>query len=325
MIEKRLERIVRPATPEERKRHAEIRRQITQEVPPVQHTAMSLFYDPRDDASHEARGSQILYWLDDLGAQPLLDARPDSAGFLFAGARSIEDYRALVAERPLIRDRPDERAPLLRLDSVLNALSQSGASVPMPRTWELPLDAPLPADLRFPLFVRTTHTSLKLGGRISRVRNATELETEAAELRRVLGWNALLLAREWLDLAEAGKGAHGPIPQEIRIWIVDGKPFAWSFHYLNVLRDPTGFPPSVEDLQTLVVLAEQVGSVFRSRCVVADFAKLLHGEWIFIEAGPGSCAGTAHEAVFKAVAMRLRGDKPHFASDSVGGLLMEAK
>jgi hypothetical protein len=29
---------------------------------------MELFYDERDDAAQEARGSQILYWLDDLGA-----------------------------------------------------------------------------------------------------------------------------------------------------------------------------------------------------------------------------------------------------------------
>jgi hypothetical protein len=39
---------------------------------------MQLFYDERDDKFHEARGSQILYWLDDLGAKPLTEAQPDS-------------------------------------------------------------------------------------------------------------------------------------------------------------------------------------------------------------------------------------------------------
>src|SRR3954452_1962162 len=162
---------------------------------------MELFYDERDDAAHEARGSQLLYWLDDLGARPLREARPDDRGFLFAGARPIEDYARLVSRYPFLRDRPDERAPLLRLDSVLDALAAAGADVPTPRTWRLPLDAPPPPDLTFPLFVRAAHTSLKLGGRISRVRGRAELEAEAAELRRVLGWDALLLARAGHDLA----------------------------------------------------------------------------------------------------------------------------
>ena len=47
---------------------------------------MHLFYDDRDDASHEARGSRILYWLDDVGAKPLSEARADEEGFVFAGA-----------------------------------------------------------------------------------------------------------------------------------------------------------------------------------------------------------------------------------------------
>ena len=32
---------------------------------------MKLLYDSRDDPYHERIGSQILYWLDDLGAVPL--------------------------------------------------------------------------------------------------------------------------------------------------------------------------------------------------------------------------------------------------------------
>jgi hypothetical protein len=187
---------------------------------------MQLFYDPRDDPHHERIGSQILYWLDDLGASPLNEAEPTSEGFVFAGARPIEDYRQLVARLPLVRDRPAERAPLLRLDTVLAALDRAGVRVPSPRTWILPLDAPLSDDLTFPLFVRTAESSWKKGGHIARVRTPKELEAEAAELRCALGWDATILAREWLDLAPAGQGRYGPVPQEVRTWVVDGVPCA---------------------------------------------------------------------------------------------------
>jgi hypothetical protein len=280
---------------------------------------MHLFYDPRDDRYHEKRDSRILYWLDDLGAKPLDEAGPEDKGFLFAGARPLADYRRLVTDRPLIRDRPEERAPLLRLDSVLKTQERAGVHVPTPRTWFLALDATLPDDLTFPLFVRTAESSWKLGGKISRVNNPKELEDEAEAQRRALGWDALILAREWVDLAEAGEGRYGPMPQEVRVWVVDGVPFAWSFHYLNVLKQPKGFPPSPHDLFELRQLASQVGSAFRSRLIAADFARLRKGGWCFIEAGPGSCAGTEHEAVFKGVASRLLGSDDVPRADPVGG------
>jgi hypothetical protein len=282
---------------------------------------MQLLYDPRDDAYHERIGSQVLYWLDDLDAVPLGEADPSAEGFLFAGARPIEDYRDLVARLPLVRDRPGEREPLLRLDTVLEALEKHGVRVPTPRTWILPLDAPVPEDLTFPLFVRTAGSSWKRGGHISRVRTAAELGDEAALLRRALGWDATVLAREWLDLAPAGEGRYGPLPQEVRTWIMDGVPFAWSFHHLHILPRPCGFPLSAEDLKTLRDLAGEVGSAFGSRLVVADFARGVDGRWWFFEAGPGSCAGTGHEAVFKAVARRLRGEEPGLQGDAVGGPL----
>ena len=284
-------------------------------------SAMHLFYDQRDDASHEARGSKVLYWLDDLDARPLCQAKADDTGFVFAGARPIDDYRRLTTKYTAIRDRPDERAPLLRLDDVLDAMTRAGVDdVPSPRTWRLPLDAELPADLTFPLFVRTAFSSLKLGGHISKVRTRAQLESEMRELRRALGWDALILARAWCELAPAGRSVYGPVPQEVRTWIVDGTPHAWSFHYLNVVAEPQGFPPSAADLQTLKSLARRVGSVFSSRLVVADFARDARGDWIFIEAGPGSCAGTAHEQVFKSVASLLCGAHDSFTSDATGGV-----
>ena len=282
---------------------------------------MRLLYDARDDAYHERLGSQILYWLDDLGGLPLNEANPTEEGFLFTGARPIEDYRGLVAHLPLVRDRPQEREPLLRLDTVLECLNRAGVRVLMPRTWVLPLDDPLPEDLTFPLFVRTAESSWKKGGQISRVETAAELEAEAAVLRRALGWDATILAREWLDLADAGEGRYGPIPQEVRAWVIDGVPFAWSFHHLHVVPRPQGFPPQPGDLRTIRLLAGQVGETFRSRLVVADFARGVDGRWWFIEAGPGSCAGTGHEAVFKAVARKLRGEETALAESAVGGRL----
>lgn len=282
---------------------------------------MQLFYDPRDDRYHERIGSRILYWLDDLGASPLTEAAPDTEGFLFAGARPVGDDRELVARVPVLRDRPEEREPLLRLDTVLQILDRANVAVPAPRTWVLPLDAPLPRDLSFPLFVRTAETSWKKGGHISRVRNVRELEAEAEVLRRAIRWDATILVREWLDLATAGEGVYGPVPQEVRVWVVDGVPSAWSFHYLNRLACPRGFPPASEELASLRTVARAVAAPFRSRLIAADFARLRHGGWSFIEAGPGSCAGTDHERVFKAVASRCCGRAFDFDADAVGGLL----
>lgn len=282
--------------------------------------AVQLLYDPRDDPHHERVGSQILYWMDDLDAVPLPECDPTSPGFLFAGHRGVVDYRDLVAPYPLVRDRPEQREPLVWLDAVLAALAAAGVVVPMPRTWVLPLDAPLPADLAFPLFVRTAESSWRRGGHVSRVETRGELAAEAAELRRVLGWDATVLAREWLDLEPAGDGHHGPVPQEVRVWVVDGEPIAWSFHHLQLVRNPRGFPPQTADLAALRRLGRAVGSAFRSRLVAADFARDRAGTWWLIEAGPGSCAGTAHERMFKAVARRLRGETDGFTGDAVGGV-----
>jgi hypothetical protein len=87
-----------------------------------------------------------------------------------------------------------------------------------------------------------------------------------------------------------------------------------------VIADPSGFPPSKRDLDKLRDLAGEIGKAFKSRCVVADFAKLRKGGWVFIEAGPGSAAGTAHEKVFCAVARKLSEGGGMSAKDAVGGV-----
>jgi hypothetical protein len=281
---------------------------------------MQLFYDHRDEKLWERRGLRTLYWLDDLGARPLSEADPGSEGFLFAAARPIEDYRRLVEPFPGILDRPEARAPLLQLDTILQALDLAAVEVPRPRSWCLDLDQEPPPDLPFPLFVRTATTSWKRGGRVSRVRTRKELLEEGSELRRAFGWDERIIAREWLDLAAAGQTARGPIPQEIRVWIIDGVPFAWSFHYLHAVPSPTGFPPSDSNLRTLCDYAGRVGRAFSSRLVAADFARLTSGGWVFIEAGPGSCSGTGHEGVYKAVASRLMGVSFALEGNETGGL-----
>lgn len=280
---------------------------------------MNLFYDPRDRDA-DRHGDRRLQWLYELGARPISDATSRDAGFLFAGARPIQDYRELVRRLPVIRDRPGEREPLLKLDDVLDALEQAKVDVRTPQTWRLQLDSPIPENLKFPLFVRTARSSWKLGGQISKVRNRPELEAEMESLRRAIQWDATILAREWMDLAPAGSGVYGKIPQEVRVWIIDGNPLAWSFHYLQMLSTPAGFPPKAKDLSSLRENASKIAKAFGSRGVVADFAKLRSTAWVFIEAGPVSAAGTAHEGVFRAVAMKLKGLKPQEVSGEVGGL-----
>lgn len=252
----------------------------------------------------DERGLRTLYWLDDLGGVPIVEADEESEGFLFAGARSFQDYSELVGKRPGIRDRPEARRPLLELDRALCEMQRANLSVPQPKTWVLGLDQPVPEDLTFPLFLRTPNSSWKLGGKISRVSNPDELEAEAAELRRAFGWDSSILAREWLELDVAGESMYGPVPQEVRTWIVDARPYAWSFHHLHIVGKPKGFPFPQQLERELHELSSSVGSVFTSRLAVADFARR-QDSWVLIEVGPGSAAGTAHEDVFKSVARFL--------------------
>lgn len=282
---------------------------------------MNLFYDDRDDSVHQRRGSRILYWLDDLNAHPIAESESNSEdGFFFSVAGSISDYAELVADRPNLRDRADERLPLMSLASVLDCMVAKSVEVPMSRTWRLTWNEPIPDDIAYPLVVRASDSSLKLGGAVSRVRNSSELHLEAEEIRRLLGWNAIVIAREWKECVPAGTGTYGVLPQEIRVWVVDGKPFAWSFQHLKEVPSPIGFPPSAADLQQLTALAEKVAIAFESRCLVVDFAREVQRGWTFVDAGAGSSAVTDHEGVFKAVASKLIGKKFSFHSDKVGGL-----
>lgn len=278
-----------------------------------------LLYDKHDLPHGKKLRDERFKWLNELGANDLASASPDEAGFLFGYDRGDEQYRKLVENRPHVRDRPEERRELVRLDEVLRRLDDSGLEIPTPKTWVIGADDDLPDDLKFPLFVRTSKSSWKRGGAQGRVNNLRQLMDEMELLRRAFGWDAKILARQWVDVAVAGRWMFGEAPQEIRVWIVDHLPVAWSFHYLHVVATPKGFPPSDDDLRLLGELAAKIGRCFKSRLVVADFIRDRQGRWQFMEAGPGAAAGTAHEAVFKFVADAIRGTAARIQGDAVGG------
>ncbi len=140
-------------------------------------------------------------------------------------------------------------------------------------------------------------------------------------LRRAFGWDTPILARKWINIATAGKWTFGDAPQEVRVWVVDHAPVAWSFHYLHAIREPKGFPPNSDELALLAELSAKIAGPFQAKLIVADFIRDRVGTWHFIEAGPGAIAGTAHEAVFKHVARTLQGEQAALAADRVGGPL----
>jgi hypothetical protein len=285
---------------------------------------MQLVYDSNDLEYANRRGDLRLDWLRDLGAIPIDELTGDGDGFFFGYQVPMPDYAATVKRFPALRDRPDDRRQLATLDGILQTLDDANIKVPTPRTWILRVDDALPDDLTFPLFVRTSTSSWKRGGRISKVRTVKELQDECELLRRAFRWDATILAREWLNLRAAGTWRYGSVPVEARVWIIDGVPYAWSFHYLHAVPDPKGFPPSADDLIAIAQCAQQFAAPFTSRLIAADFAQDRKGNWYFLEAGPGACSGTGHREVFMAVASRLCGKPAGIVNDAVGGLLRDA-
>jgi hypothetical protein len=279
---------------------------------------MKLLYDPNDLPYAKKLRDERFRWLIDMVAVELSRTSLDEHGFMFAYQHGDDRYRRLVADRPHVLDRPEQRDELLCLDDVLQRLDDSAVDVPRPKTWVIGVDDALPNDLEFPLFVRTPKSSWKRGGGQSKVRNVKELNDESDLLRRAFGWNTRIVARKWIDVAISGRFMFGDAPQEVRVWIVDQQPVAWSFHYLHVVPNPAGFPPSPDDLRLLSDLATKIGSAFGSRLIAADFVRDRQGTWWFLEAGPGSVAGTAHKAVFKYVAERIRGGDACCLGDAIG-------
>ena len=92
-----------------------------------------------------------LKWLLELGATDLRKGDPEVSGFLFGYWHGADHLRQIAARYPNIRDTPEEKEELMRLDHVLEHLDEHGIEVPTPRTWILQIDEEPPADLEFPL------------------------------------------------------------------------------------------------------------------------------------------------------------------------------
>jgi hypothetical protein len=282
---------------------------------------MKLLYDKSDLPHAKRLRDDRFKWLQTLGVAEILKTHLDEEGYFFGYQHGDEHYRRLVGDRPFVLDRPEHRQELICLDDVLKRLSERAINVPTPKTWVIGVDDDLPADLTFPLFVRTPESSWKRGGTQARVKNPKELIDEMALLRRAFGWDTSILARQWIEVAVVGKFMFGDAPQEVRVWIVDHRPVAWSFHYLHVVPNPKGFPPKDKELASLAEMAARISSAFGAHLIVADFVRDRMGKWFFLEAGPGAAAGTAHEAVFKFVARTIQGTHSRLIGDSVGGPL----
>lgn len=162
---------------------------------------MKLFYDKNDLQHSKKLRDDRFTWLKELGATELSEADPHDAGFLFGYEHGDEHYRTLVEDRPRVRDRPEERENLVRLDLVLERLIEHGVDVPTPKTWIIGIDDAPPADLEFPVFVRTPKSSWKRGGTQARANNLRQLDDEVELLRRAFGWDTPILARKWIDVA----------------------------------------------------------------------------------------------------------------------------
>ena len=154
---------------------------------------MKLLYDKNNlpDARQAARHSLRLVALS--GVVDLSEASPAEPAFLFAYERGDEHYRRLVEHRSFVLDRPEERYELIRLDDILRRLAEREIDLPQPRTWIIDVDDAPPADLEFPLFVRTPKSSWKRGGGQARVNNLRQLSDEAELLRRAFGWDTPIL------------------------------------------------------------------------------------------------------------------------------------
>jgi hypothetical protein len=220
-----------------------------------------------------------------IGARSVEEAGPGEAGFLFSRTTSVPRYDGFVGKRPLLLDRPADRWALLDPIGAWRTLERT--ALPRLRTWIFDSDSPHPVDLVYPLALSTsegtaqvTHPSQLDGAIEGLVRESREIPPIAVPL----------IARE-IGVEESG------------VWAVDGTAYAWEGARV------------VEELRGL---ASQAARLFRSRCVVVEFAKTT--EWRLKQVVLGSAALAMHVAVFQAVARRLAGAPVARFADGRGGL-----
>src|SRR5262245_57902754 len=107
---------------------------------------MQLLYDQRDLDYAKKRGDLRLKWLSEIGAVPIQHHPLHEEGFFFGYQLPRDEYDAIVRAYPRVRDRPEDREQLARLEDILLALDGAGVHVPTPRTWVLGIDDPAPTD-----------------------------------------------------------------------------------------------------------------------------------------------------------------------------------
>lgn len=284
---------------------------------------MQIVFDPGDLGTATKLNDPRFGWLHELGAMPLDELHREADAFLFGYDRGLDDLAHLQNHFSRLRDTPSERQQLLSLSYALGIVSSLAAPIPTPRTWVLELDASFPHDLTYPLFLRTDRTSWKRGGKQARVDDPIELEDELGEIRRVFGWDCPVITREWLALETVGDWSFGPVPREVRVWCVHEKPRVWSFHYLHVCPDATGFPISATDRELLGRYAAKLAPHFTSPLAAFDFAQTIEGTWHFIEAAPGACAGISHERAFKTICAALRTESTPSWQETYAGTICQ--
>ncbi len=89
---------------------------------------VKLIYDKNDLPHAKKLRDERFTWLLDLGATELSEVPLSDEAFLFAYQHGDEHYQQLVADRPNVFDRPEQRQELVRLEDVLQRLDKCGPS-----------------------------------------------------------------------------------------------------------------------------------------------------------------------------------------------------
>jgi len=253
---------------------------------------MQLLYDPRDDAYHERLGSQILYWLDDLGRRRSMRQTPKPK-VTSSPAPDHPGLPSACGDRSHIRDRP-------------RSVSRCSGWTACCGPWTKPASAsrrPAPGRCRGRPVAGRLIFRCSCGRRSRRGKRAVS----SRKFPRPGSWRPrrpncggpLAGTRSsWprvVGPGPSGRGALWPRPPRSSHLVVDGVPSAWSSLHASRIA-PKGFPPSPATLATLTRSGGGSGVGIRSRLVVATSARG--------PTAPGGSSrrarqlpGTGHEAV----------------------------
>lgn len=264
---------------------------------------MDLFYDERDDSGTTG---QRLSWLEDVGARPSAECDGEAEGFLFSASADAEDYCRLIAGRPHLEDQPGDRLPLLSLLDVQKKIQSAQLGVPCARIFGRASEID-PDQISYPALIRSDVT-LSESCLKDPIHNAAALRQAIQALPNP----EQSLVQSWVALKGDSEGEIDCL----RLWLVHGRPRAWS-------QENASPAPAQSVLQLLrQVAGQKIAPLYGTQCLVIDFAPLESGGWIFYDAGPGSKALTRHEDVFKSVALRILGRRRVFERNDESGVFV---